>query len=246
MMPVRAKGSLNAKRSPRRGHSLIELMVSSALMGICMLGILALVKAGTRYLMVTQAKLDLQRDALIMMRNLAQEFSETNDVSFNVAYNPTGNDPAGQICDACHAGHDPNDTGPPWTPYPAGNSPANIFGVVFASPRSAVTGDIAYDAAGRMYWPKMVCYYIRTYQGIKCVAREVVRIADPTTYPPPVPSVGTFLSAPNPWKIVCKNVTLFHCQKGPSSLELHLRLDLPSGYGKRYGFEVHSQVFARN
>ena len=43
-------------------------MFASALLGICLLGVLALVKAGNRYLLVTQAKTDLQRGALIMMR----------------------------------------------------------------------------------------------------------------------------------------------------------------------------------
>lgn len=210
-----------------------------------MLGVLSLVKAGTRYLLVTNAKTDLQRDALLLMRKLAEEFSETNDAAFSVGYNPAGNQPAGQICQHCGAGCDPAGAAfPPGTPFPTGNT-AKV-GIVFASPRSPVSGDVVYDDTGRMFWPKMVCYYQAIDAGIPCVVRVVSHLPVVVSYPPPPPSLDGFLSTPLPYKVMARNVTLFHCTQAASCMELHLRLDLPSGYGRRYGFEVRSQVFTRN
>lgn len=216
------RGGRGLKR--KRGHSLIELMFASALMGICLLGVLALVKAGNRYLLVTQAKTDLQRGALIMIRRLNDEFSETNDAAYKVSRKNEV-----PVCPTCGPG-----------------TSNNVDGVLFASPRSAVTGDIAYDAEGRMYWPKWICYYKRTDDPGPRVVRVVTSVETPQPFPPSPVLVGAFLSVPLPYKVMCKNVTSFHCVSAASTLTVHLRLDLPSGYGRKYGFEIRTQVFTRN
>lgn len=45
---------------------------------------------------------------------------------------------------------------------------------------------------------------------------------------------------------MARNATLFHCVQAASCMEVHLRMDLPLQHGKKYGFEVRSQVFTRN
>ena len=210
--------------SRRRGHTLIELMVASALVGICLLGVLALVQAGSRYLMVTQAKMDLQRDALTLVRRLNEEFAETNDAAFTVSRKNEVPD-----CPVCGVG--------------TGN---NVDGILFASPRSANTGEIAYDAEGRMYWPKWVCYYKRTDAPGPRVVRVVTSVEDPKPFPPSQILVGAYLSTPLPYKVMAHHATTFHCVRGASTMALHLRMDLPSGFGRKYGFEIRTQVFTRN
>lgn len=77
----------------------------------------------------------------------------------------------------------------------------NSDGVLFASPRSAVTGDIAYDAEGRMYWPKWICYYKRTYDPGPRVVRVVTSVETPQPFPPsPVAVAAAFLAFRFPTK----------------------------------------------
>lgn len=202
------------KRRGGAGHTLVEMVVSAALIGICLTGILALVKAGTRYLLVTNAKQDMQREALLLIRTFAEEFAETNDASFAV-----GN----------------------------GVSTTNV-GVVFASPRSPVNGNIAYDDFGRLFWPKYVCYYVgnEVSTGLKVVNRVVAHIPNPPPFPPGAPPIDDFLAQPFVPTVVARNVSAFNVTKAASAAEVVVRLELPSGYGRKYGFEVKTMIFTRN
>lgn len=213
------------------GHTLIEVLVACGLVGICLTGVAALVKAGVRYLLLTNARADLQRDAIFLNRRLAEEFAETNDGSFQCGNNDADNTPPGP-CPSCGV-----------------TGTSTYRGIVFASPRSPITGQIVYDGSGRMFWPKYVGYFHNVDNGVTGVVRTVAHIPTPPPFPPPAPSLDTFIgSLPPPiaYKIVGRNVTLFHCRQQASCLEIHLRLDLPASFGRRYGFELRSQVFTRN
>lgn len=215
------------------GHTLIEVMMACALTGICLLGIAALVRAGVRYLLLTNARTDLQRDALLLMRRLGEEFAESNDASFTCGNNDADNTPVGECPD----------------PGCTASGTSTYRGVVFASPRSPATGEVVYDNTGRMFWPKYVCYFQNVDQGIPGVVRTVVHIPTPPPYPPAASAPDVFLAAITPpikYKIMARNVTLFHCVQAAACMEVHIRMDLPSGYGRRYGFEVKSQVYTRN
>lgn len=163
-------------RSRTWGHTLIEVMMACCITGICMLGIAALVKAGVRYLLITNARVDLQRDALFFMRKFSEEFAETNDGSFQCGNNDADNTPPGP-CPSCTA---------------TGVS-ANR-GVVFASPRSPTTGEVVYDSSGRMFWPKYVAYYTQVDNGIPGIVRVVAHIPTPPPFPPPAPSLDSFIA----------------------------------------------------
>lgn len=196
-----------------RGHTLLEVVIASALMGICLLGILALVRSGARYLQLTEAKTALQSDAIKLMRRLMDEFSETNDSAFEVGNSTNG---------------------------------STRQGVVFASPRNPVSGEVSYDGAGRMLWPKMVCYYLTQEQGVGCVARNVAAVPHPTAFPPSLPSLDNYLSIEYPSRILARNVSLLELKREASVLALQLRMELPASYGRKYGFEVKTQIFTRN
>ena len=130
-----------------RAHTLLETLIASALMGLCMVGILALVRSGSRYLQLTEARAALQTDAIKLMRKLMDEFSETNDGSFEVGNSSNG---------------------------------STHQGVLFASPRNPASGEVSYDNNGRMLWPKLICFYVSTDQGVGCVVRSVAAVPQPT------------------------------------------------------------------
>ena len=200
----------------RRGYSLIELIAAQAVLGVCLLGIAALVKAGTRYLLVTNAKSDLQKEAILALRSIAQQFQETNDEAFTVG----------------NSALDPNGS--------------TNYGVVFASPRDPKDGSVDYDSAGRLLWCKYVCFYKRDINGDTCVVRTVARIDPKLPYPPSADPLDLFLSRSYPYTVTSRHVTKFECRKESSNLLVLLRIDLPSNYGKKYGFQLETQVFARN
>ncbi|MBS2036535.1 hypothetical protein JST97_16200 [bacterium] len=200
----------------RRAYSLIELIAAQAVLGVCLMGIAALVKAGSRYLLVSNAKSDLQKEAILTLRSIAQQFQETNDDCFTVG----------------------NSTLDP-------NSSTN-YGVVFASPRDAKTGAIEYDSAGRLLWCKYVAFYKRNVGPDTCVVRSVARLDPKLPYPPPADPIDLFLTKGYPMSVVSRHVTKFECTKENSNLTMVLRIDLPSNYGKNYGFEMETEVFARN
>lgn len=200
----------------RRAYSLIEVIAAQAVLGVCLLGIAALVKAGSRYLLVTNAKTDLQKEAILTLRSIAQQFQETNDDCFTVG----------------NSAIDPN--------------PSTNYGVVFASPRDPKDGSVDYDSAGRLLWCKYVAYYKKDVNGQSCVVRSVTRLDPKLPYPPPADPLDLFLTRSYPFSVVSRHVTRFECAKESSNLRVLLRIDLPSNYGKKYGFQLESQVFARN
>ena len=206
----RSSGKMN-----RKAYSLIEVLVSQAILGVCLLGIAALAKAGTRYLLVTNAKTDLQRDAILTLRGISQQFQETNDGSFTVGNSLA--DPNGSV----------------------------NYGVVFGSPRDPKTGHVDYDSVGRLLWCKYVCYYKRDING-PCIVRAVAKLDPKLPYPPPVNALDDFLRVDYGFTLVARNVTQFECSKDSANLSVLLRVELPSNYGKNYGFLVQTQVFARN
>jgi len=197
----------------KNGHTLLEMMVACAVASICALGILALVKAGVRYLLVTDAKTTMQKDAILVMRKLSDEFAETNDAAFDV-----GNSTNGSV----------------------------NRGVVFRNPRDPVSGEVSYDATGRMYWPKLVCYYLVVENNVSCIARNVQADPTPKSYPQGVDPLDTFVSTITNYRIMARNVSLFELTRGASILAMQLKMELPSNYGRKYGFEIKSQIFVRN
>lgn len=200
----------------RKGYSLIELIASQIVLGVCLLGIAALVKAGSRYMLVTNAKTDLQKSALLTIRSIAQQFQETNDGSFS-----TGNSTA-----------DPNSQ--------------VHYGVVFGSPRDPKDGRVEYDDVGRLLWCKFVAFYKRDVNGEPCIVRTVAKLDPKLPYPPPCAALDAFLTTDYGISVVSRHVTKFECWKDASNLLIQMRVDLPSNYGKNYGFQVETQVFARN
>ena len=198
----------------KRGHTLVEMMIACAVASICALGILALVKAGVRYLLVTDAKTSMQKDAILVMRKLADEFSETNDASFEI-----GNSLNGSV----HRG------------------------VVFRNPRDPATGEVSYEnGTGRMFWPKIVCYYLTTENNVSCIARNVTAEPDPKPYPQSVDNLDTYLTNVAPYRILARNVSLFELTRSASIMALQLKMELPSNSGRKYGFEIKTQIFVRN
>lgn len=199
----------------RKGYSLIELVVAQAVLGVCLLGIAALVRSGTRYMLLTNAKAELQKSGLLTLRHMTQEFQETNDGSFS-----TGNSVA------------------------APNGQAH-YGVVFGSPRDPKDGSIEYQD-GRLVWCKFVCYYLRTINGGPAIVRTVAKLDPKVPYPPACDAIDTFLLRDYGITVVAKNVAKFECWKESANLLIQLRVTLPANYGKNYGFELETQVFARN
>ncbi|MBN9417943.1 MAG: hypothetical protein J0I12_21020 [Candidatus Eremiobacteraeota bacterium] len=199
----------------RKGYSLMELIAAQAVLGVCLLGIASLVRAGSRYMMVTNAKTELQKSALLTIRHIVQEFQETNDGSFT-----TGTSAA----------------------VPTTQS---HYGVVFASPRDPKDGSVNYDQ-GRLVWCKYVCFYKRDINGVPSIVRTVAKLDPKVPYPPPCDALDTFLLRDYGITVVADHITTFECWKASANLLILLRADLPSNYGKNYGFQVETQVFARN
>lgn len=193
---------------------MIELVVGTAVMSICLLAIAMLVRSGTRYLQLTIAKTELQRNALFCTGRIFHEFGETND---------------GSIA--------------------SGTSTAPTNWVVFGSPRIPETGEVDYDNMGRLVWHKMVGYYLSNDtagDGAPCVMRSVKVLATPVPYPPNAPPLASFLPQAGESRVIARNVTRFECYKAAGNLVVSLRLDLSEGYGRKYGFEVKTEVYARN
>jgi hypothetical protein len=71
-----------------RGISLIELLISATLMGLCLSAVHMLVKAGNNYLRVSQAKHDLQSQALLSLAWLQRELGESDPESYKTLSTP--------------------------------------------------------------------------------------------------------------------------------------------------------------
>ncbi|MBI3927886.1 MAG: hypothetical protein HY319_20260 [Armatimonadetes bacterium] len=74
----------------RRGVTLLELLIASGLVLLVALSVLALFEAGVRYVRESEARLDIQRDALVAMALVTQELSESNPVAFRTDPDPPG------------------------------------------------------------------------------------------------------------------------------------------------------------
>ena len=72
----------------KRGVSLIELLISAGLMGLCLSAVHMLIVAGNRYLRVSTARHEIQSQALICLSWLARELSETDPDSYKVSNTP--------------------------------------------------------------------------------------------------------------------------------------------------------------
>lgn len=203
----------------RQGHTLIETLIASALISICLLGVWRLVQAGSRYLLITDAKVEMQNGALRCLRMIAEQFCETNERAFTV-----GNS----------------------TASPSYASQTNQ-GVIFNSPRDPGTGEIEHDAMGRIRWAKYVAFYkYEQLPGQFVVARSSANCDPVLPYPRFPPLLDAFLATnPSP-RIVARHVAIFECVKFPGNVQVRLRCELPSGFGRKYGFEAETMVFARN
>ncbi len=71
----------------RRGTSLIELLVCSGLLGLLMLGILAVLVANNQYLRNSELRLEIQREALQSLSQMTRELTESNRYAINVEPN---------------------------------------------------------------------------------------------------------------------------------------------------------------
>ncbi|MBT9582206.1 prepilin-type N-terminal cleavage/methylation domain-containing protein [bacterium] len=206
-------------RQSRRGHTLLETLIASALIGICLMGVWSLVRAGSRYLLITNAKVELQNGAIRTLRLIAEQFSETNDRSF-------------------YCGNS--------TVQPLNNGQVN-HGVVFVSPRDPVTGEIEHDLKGRILWSKYVAFYhYEETPGNFCVARSSTNMATKWPYPVRPPYLDPYLQTNPDRKILARNVALFECEQYPANLKVRMLCQLSSGWGKKYGFEVETMVYTRN
>lgn len=122
--------------SPKRaaGTSLIELMVSLALVGLITLVAGALMRHGASYLKNTTAQVDLQRGALLALNWMARDIGEASPVAIHT--NSWGTPPVP---------HQPPIAGPP-------------RGVVLASPRD-VNGQVSYSGSA-IDWNSRLCYFL--------------------------------------------------------------------------------------
>ncbi len=68
----------------RRGASLVELLVCSGLLGLLMLGVLAVMVANNQYLRNSELRLDMQREALQSLGQMTRELTESNRYAINV------------------------------------------------------------------------------------------------------------------------------------------------------------------
>ena len=76
--------------SGRRGASLLEMMISCALMSIVMTCIYALMVAGVRYLNATNTAIDMQQQSLLGMVWLSHDLGESNPRTVRVYNSPAG------------------------------------------------------------------------------------------------------------------------------------------------------------
>lgn len=80
-------------RSPIRGASLVELIVSSFIVGILMLEIWRLVAAGSQFYRKVRSQGDVQRESLLALRWIARDLSSGSTISFR-EYKTEGTNPA--------------------------------------------------------------------------------------------------------------------------------------------------------
>ena len=71
-----------------RGVSLIELLISAFLMGLCLTSVHMLVQAGNRYLRVSQARHEIQSQALLSLAWLQRELAESDPDSYRTLATP--------------------------------------------------------------------------------------------------------------------------------------------------------------
>ncbi len=138
----------------RRAHTLVEILIAQTLAILCLVILGKVIHSGVRYLLVTEAKAEIQRDCILIARGIAREFAETHDGSFAVG-NSTIN----------------------------GNGSAR-YGVVFGSPRDPATGRVEYDNVGRLLWHKFVAYYLENGQIRRCVAKLDNKLPYPPSVEP--------------------------------------------------------------
>ncbi len=69
-------------RFPQRGASLIELIVSSLIVGLLMIAIWRLVAAGSQFYHKVRSQGDVQRNSLLALRWIARDISSGSTISF--------------------------------------------------------------------------------------------------------------------------------------------------------------------
>ena len=74
----------------RKGYSLIEMLVSAALLGLIMAGVQKMLSAGLRYLHAVNTGIELQQQCLLSVLWLTRELSESNPRSVKVFNHPDG------------------------------------------------------------------------------------------------------------------------------------------------------------
>ena len=131
----------------RRGATLLELLIVMALMGILIVAVGYLMRAGHTYYFGSIESLDLQQQSLFGISRISNEICDTNINGVQSYPDPLPTDPVGQ----------PNS------------------GLVFPSPRG-LAGNFQYDNAGRILWQTFVCYYITDLPTRKALVKKVVPI----------------------------------------------------------------------
>ncbi len=74
--------TFRGSRDRVRGTSLVELMVSSLLVGLLMLEVWALVQAGGKFYLKAKAQGDIQRNSLLALRWISKDIAEGSSISF--------------------------------------------------------------------------------------------------------------------------------------------------------------------
>ncbi len=118
----------------------------------------------------------------------------------------------------------------------------NPPGVVFGSARGD-TGRLVFDAAGRLQWQRLVCFYLDD----TTLLRKEQLLASPSSTPPVIPAARNtayFRSQPSPQKTVGQDIADLSLSTG-ATLEIFIAAERMA-LGKQFRVETRTRVLPRN
>ena len=181
-------------------------MVASLIVGLLMLMIWRLVATGAQFYRKVKSQGDIQRDSLLALRWMAKDLSEGSAVSFRKYVTETSEG------------------------VPTGFTHA---GIVFGSPNVKDTGNVAYNAKGRMLWSSVIGYYIDPVDNT--LYRQQLALGSSKTFPPIIEnnlhSTDVMAGRPGP-RVVARNIHKIETTQGPKDVKIELSTrDTVLGFG---------------
>ncbi len=192
------------KRS-QAGVSLIELIVASCVVGLLMIEIWGLARAGSRFYLRARSQADIQRNSLLALRWISRDLGEGSSISFREYTTEGGTGQANNVSRA---------------------------GIVFGSPTDT-QGNVSYDDRGKIMWNSVIGYYIEASDG--ALYRQQMMLPAPLAYAPTIDndshSPDILAGRPNP-RLIARHIHSIETTQGPSDILVKLvSRDKDIGFG---------------